>query len=300
MDGSAAIERNRLALKRIVASLIAMAGFAVDDRQSGTGNRQSETRMGDAAPQAPTPDCRLPIAATLPRHLRLAILRLLRPAEAAARRLIIAAARGLAVSLPPPRKPTPKPVPPDQFLRRLGIAVVMSPADRARAAAAARRAAAPARPRSVSLPLFDPLRRPQFAGAKRRYVPARAVPRIMLPGVIEPYRLPPPPSHNDRVSAARLGQRLAALAAALDDLPRQAMRFARWKARRDQGLARRAWPLRGGRPPGGRLSRFDPTAAHAAAGARGQKAPRNVREVDEILAHAHSLALYALENPDTS
>ncbi|NMG41713.1 hypothetical protein GRZ55_20975 [Chelativorans sp. ZYF759] len=28
--------------------------------------------------------------------------------------------------------------------------------------------------------------------------------------------------------------------------------------------------------------------------------PPNVREIDEILAHAHSLALHALESPDTS
>jgi hypothetical protein len=28
--------------------------------------------------------------------------------------------------------------------------------------------------------------------------------------------------------------------------------------------------------------------------------PKNIREVDEILAHAHSLALHALEGPDTS
>ena len=42
--------------------------------------------------------------------------------------------------------------------------------------------------------------------------------------------------------------------------------------------------------PGGRLSRYDPTATH----------PRNIREIDEILAHAHALAVYALETPDTS
>ncbi|WP_207770945.1 hypothetical protein [Kumtagia ephedrae] len=49
-------------------------------------------------------------------------------------------------------------------------------------------------------------------------------------------------------------------------------------------------PLRTGRPPGGRLSRFDPSATHS----------RKIREVDEILAHAHALAVYALDYPDTS
>jgi hypothetical protein len=56
------------------------------------------------------------------------------------------------------------------------------------------------------------------------------------------------------------------------------------------GRFRRFSPLRTGRPPGGRLSRFDPTAIR----------PRNVREVDDILAHAHALAVYALDYPDTS
>src|SRR5690606_5903338 len=131
----------------------------------------------------------------------------------------------------------------------------------------------------------------------RRPLPAHAVPRIMLPGVIEPHRLPPPPSPDDPVSAARLKQRLAALAAALDDLPGQAMRFARWKARRDARLTRRVSPLTPGRPPGARLARFDPRAGGAEGG---RKAFRKTREVDEILVHAHSLALCALENPDTS
>src|SRR5690606_29205551 len=130
MNGSAAIEQNRAALERIVASLIAMAGLDVD-REAPAG-----------ATHRPT----------LPRHLWLAVLRLLRPAEAAARRLIIAAARGITVTLPPPRKPVPKPVPPEQFLRRFGIAVTLPPAEIARAAAAARPPVPPARPRSSSLP----------------------------------------------------------------------------------------------------------------------------------------------------
>lgn len=265
-----AIERNSEALKRVVATLVAIAGLAVgplpEVRTEGEPRR------------------------TLPRHLWLAILRLLRPAEAAARRLIIAAARGLVVPPPaPPRKP--KPMSSEPLLRSLGIAIVMSPADLARAAAD-KRTAAPARPRKLCLPLFDPLRHPYRF--HRRYVPPHAAPRISVPGFSVPSSLPPPPSPDDPVSAARLGQRLAALASALDDLPGQAKRFARWKARLNaahaSGRFRRISPLRPGRPPGGRLSRFDPTAVR----------PRNIREVDEILAHAHALALYALERPDTS
>jgi len=341
MDGSAAIERNRAALKRIARSLMAMAGLDVaPDPQTRADPEPAEAEHAQGAPRTAavpstsplwggrrSPDRRVGVVAgshpspgashrpshkaqarperpTLPRHLWRAILRLLRPAEAAARRLIIAAARGIVVSLPPPREPKPKPVPPEQFLRSLGLAVRMTPAEIARAAAAARRAAAaarrvsaPARPRRLSLPLLDPLRHPARKAA--RHVPAHALPRIMLPGVIEPFSLPRPPSADDAVSAARLCQRLAALVAALDDLPGEALRFARWKARRDLGLTRRLSPLRPGRPPGGRLTRFDP-AAHDAAGTQGKRASRKIREVDEILAHAHSLALYALDNPDTS
>src|SRR5690606_9245385 len=133
MDGRAAIEWNRLALKRIVAALIAVARLDVDHEAPAEG----------------------PTRPTLPRHLWLAILRLLRPAEAAARRLIIAAARGITVTLPPPRKRKTKPVPAEQVLRRFGIAVTMPAAKIARAATAGKAATA-ARPRSYCLPLLDP------------------------------------------------------------------------------------------------------------------------------------------------
>ena len=121
----------------------------------------------------------------------------------------------------------------------------------------------------------------------------------MFPGMIQPHRLPPPPpppQPDDLVSAARLGQRLASLAAALNDLPRQACRFARLKARMDARRAqepsrpRRISPLRGGPPYGGRLAVWDPTVPNG----------KHIREVDVILAHAHALADYALDFPDTS
>jgi hypothetical protein len=317
MDCSAAIEMNRVALKRILAMLVAMAGLgdAAFTSPLRGGRRSPDRRVGVIeAPQPPPDASRRPplkgeVGLALPRHLYRAILRLLRPAESAARRLIIAAARGLVVKLPPPRKPRPKAMEP--LLRRFGIAVVMSPADLAKAAAAARPRILSLSKGSLSkgsLPLFDPLPRPlSQSKGRRRYVPAHAAPRILLPGITEPFSLPPPPSPDDPIDAARLGRRLAALAAALDDLPGHARRFARWKAaraaagaqskdhdiRRSEpapGRFRRISPLRRGRPPGGRLTRYDPTATH----------PRKIREVDEILAHAHALAVYALEAPDTS
>ncbi|MDQ6434535.1 hypothetical protein RB623_10795 [Mesorhizobium sp. LHD-90] len=279
MEGSG-IEKNREALKRILLMLVSMAGFA------------------DGGP-------------TLPRQLHRAILRLLRPAESAARRLIIAAARGIVVTLPPFRPRKPKPETNEAVLRRLGIAVTLPHDDLKRAAAKRAAALRTARPRAQNLSLLDPLKNP--FRVHRRYVPAHSAPRIRSLDDNSSCRpLPPPPSPDDPVDATRLGQRLEALGRALDDLPGQAQRFARWKARNDAARARdrearatgaqiqaagavrfrRISPLRLGRPPGGRLSRYDPTAVH----------PRNVREVDEILAHAHALAVYALEcpRPDTS
>jgi hypothetical protein len=79
MDWDAAIEWNRAALLRVLAGLLAMAGLAA----GGPG--------------------------TLPRHLHRAVLRRLRPAEAATRRLVIAAARGLVVALAPARRRKPMP-----------------------------------------------------------------------------------------------------------------------------------------------------------------------------------------------
>jgi hypothetical protein len=157
-----------------------------------------------------------------------------------------------------------------------------------------------------SFHLFDPLRRFQ-----RRRPAARGVPRISFPGFSEPFPIPPPPSADDPVDAARLALRLAALGRVLDDLPREARRFARWRARRDlasraksssplwgsEGRARhvalsgkargggnrRVWPLRPGRPPGHRPA---------------NRGPRH--EVHDILDVTHGLAFWALEKPDTS
>ncbi len=288
MDGRAAISDNIEALKRILAGIVAMAGLA--RLSSPRAAEDGSTRQGEAEPPAEPGEGSGRF--TLPRHLRLAILRLLRPAESAARRLIIAAARGLVVTLPLVRESKPKPVDPSPFLRRFGIAVVLSPEDIARAEAARRAASLrAARPRRLTLPLFDQPRR--LAPWQRCYVPAHAAPRILSPGLATPHVLPSPPSPDDAIDATRLGLRLAALAEALDNLPAEIRRFARWQARRNRvapGRSRRVSPLRPGRPPGGRMSRFDPAASRRS----------NIRDIDEVLAHSHVLALYALQYPDTS
>ena len=74
MDWDLAIKRNSEALKGIVAALFAMLGLA-----------------GEAT------------VARIPQPLHRAVLRVLRPAESAMRRLIVIAARGLVVKLAPSR-----------------------------------------------------------------------------------------------------------------------------------------------------------------------------------------------------
>ena len=93
VENKIAVDRNHQALKRILASLFAMAGWTAT---GGTFLRA----CSDAGS-----------ASILPRHLYVAILRLLRPAEAATRRLVIVLSRGISVTLPPQRAAKPKPGP---------------------------------------------------------------------------------------------------------------------------------------------------------------------------------------------
>ncbi|MEO4000173.1 hypothetical protein [Mesorhizobium sp. CAU 1732] len=245
MDWKAAIETNRQALKRVLVGLVAMAGI-----------------IGGGADRT----------ATLPRHLHRAVLRLLRPAEAAARRLVIVAARGLVVTLPPARLRKPK--------------VLAGP----------QTGQASPRKAGHGFQLFDPLPRSRRPRRSSR----SGVPRICFPGLREPFPVPRPPSADDLLDAGRLTLRLTALASALDDLPRQARRFARWRVTRDAaatqsmghepagaknisrqpGRIRRVWPLRPGRPPGARS--------------------RPTHEVHDILETVHGLAAWAMERHDTS
>jgi hypothetical protein len=272
MDWTAAIEKHREALKGIVAALVAMA--------AGAG--LVSHGCGDAP-------------ATLPRHLHRAVLRLLRPAESAARRLVIALARGLPAppALRPRKADPPKARKPSSLLVRggVGTGIVLRPGAPV-PAQLAYLAPSKAAPRPLPFPLLDQL--PRW-NRSRRWQPVAGVPRICMAGVTERRSVPAwrPPLPDDPLDAGRLHRRLAALSSALDDLPGQARRLVRWKARRDRALAagriQRITPLRPGRPPGGRLSRYDPDAPRR----------KNIRDVDEILSHAHALAHHALR-PDTS
>jgi len=255
MDWNRAIEKNREALRRILAALVAMAGLPLPLRSDLPGAE-------------PRP--------TLPRYLHRAVLRLLRPAEAAARRLIIVIARDLTAKPPQPR----------------GIqSELPASARKARSTLRQRRDIADGRRNPPALPLFDTL--PRW---RRRRPAAAGVPRISLPGygVPSPVAKRCPPMAFDTVDAARLAQRLRSLAAVLDDLPAHARRFALWRARRDavameqwrrgpsrkRRVIRRVSPLRPGRPPGSR--------------------GRPAHEVHELLNDLHDLAFWALTRADTS
>ncbi len=227
MDWARAIARNREALEGIVATLFAM--FALAGGASVT---------------------------TLPRALHTAVLRLLRPAESAVRRLVVIAARGLVVT------PLPARAFPATPINRSGNS-------------------------RASFQLFDP--RKNFPEL-RPEPPPRILPRIHVfggdPRVAAFWAAPPhkasspTPSLDGLIGATRLSRRLQALKAALDDLPRQAMRLARWRLRREKMPgAKFKSPLRPGRAPGCRK-----VATH---------------DVDEVLAECHGLAVDALK-PDTS
>ncbi len=225
MDWDLAIKRNSEALKGIIAALFAMLGLA-----------------GEAT------------VARIPRSVHSAVLRVLRPAESAVRRLVVIAARGLVVK---PAASRPKPAGPIKTKKGL-------------------------HPRSSAFQLFDP--RKNFAPRRRRAFP-KVPPRIHFfpydslrpaaPPAASP-ELPP----DGIVNAERITRRLQALKLALDDLPRQARRLVRLRARREKvpSLKLKS-PLRPGPPPGHRK--------------------RKIHPIDEILAECHWLAWDALK-PDTS
>ena len=120
--------------------------------------------------------------------------------------------------------------------------------------------------------LTDALRDPD---APPRSCPKAKEPRICFLDEWVPRERAKKPADDDVLDASALFRRLEALKAALDDLPAQAMRLARWMARneraREGGTWRRFHAIRSGRPPGHR---------------QGGKRP-----VDELLAACHDLAL---------
>ena len=143
----------------------------------------------------------------------------------------------------------------------------------------------------VSFQLFDP-RRILASGHGWRAAGTRGEPRIHVIVTGFDPRIPlfrpapavasdePDPPEDHTVDAGPLCRRLVAIRSALEDLPRQAKRYARWRARPPETRRpKRLESLRTGPPPG---LRRKPT-----------------HEVDEILAECHWLARHAAAT-DTS
>jgi hypothetical protein len=191
------------------------------------------------------------------------VLRILRPAESALRRLIVVAARGVVV------KPVTSPP---------GLA----------GPAKTRKAKKSLQPRVPSFQLFDPQTRIMLP---RRRKSKRAVPRIhffntdgefvTIGPPIRPAKAPARTKSADgMVNAARIIRRIEALDAALADIPRQAKRLVRWRMREEKSENPSfKTPIRAGRPPGYRR--------------------RDVHLVDELLSECQWLA-WEVMKPDTS
>ena len=199
----------------------------------------------------------LGMASTLPRHVYAAVMLVLRPAESAVRRLIIIAARGLVLK---PRASRPVPA---------GVASFAS------ASASG----------GTAFQLIDPLKHfsaniwnedgPAFVYVDEFSDQAFAYHHAQ--------------SADTPIPAGHIFQRLHALSRALNDLPREARRLARWQARQDLEFENRKTnrtpykpmrrsPFRPGLPPGYRQCQ--------------------IHEVDEVLRECHRLALYSAR-PDT-
>ena len=184
-------------------------------------------------------------ASGLSRPVYRAVLRVLYPAESAVRRLIVVVARGLVGELPV-RRPVPAGL---KLLKRQGTG-------------------------RVSFQLCDVRR--SFAAESRRPGP-RIEPRIhafsngQLVTILGRSPFDPLPQPDNAINVVRLCRRLSAIKSALENLPREAKRLARWRARMAAKPPEKfRKPLRLGRPPGHRKE--------------------SLHEVDEVLKDCHWLA----------
>ncbi|MFH1797256.1 MAG: hypothetical protein ABIK36_01470 [Pseudomonadota bacterium] len=296
IDWDLVIERNVRLLGPIIATLCVMAGLTFssplearreavaeghEKPQNGLFERPSArshsggpgpARRGKAEALAGPGEGDLP-SPTLPRRVHLAVYRLLRAAEAAVRRLIVVVGRDMVAAEPllPALKPNSGPLVTHVPVPVPGLGLAFAPTVAADAAAEA-----PA-VRKLSFPLLDPLPDPN---TQPFHIRTSGVPRISIPGWTPLFTIAPKhdPSPNDPIDAGHLRQRLAALASALGDLPRQAMRLARWRARcaalRKAGRAGRVSPLRPGR----------------AYGLHCPGSPRREHAVDDVLRDLHYFA----------
>ncbi len=199
MDWTRAIEINREALTRIVAGLVALLGI-----------------QGSVMTRLPRPIFQL-------------VARILHPAEAAVRRLIVIAARGLTVSLPPTRL-----MPHGLVFAGNGTGpMVFQLFD--------------SRKHFADVEDADPV-----SGPRIRTVGA-ADPRSVFLAKFAAHARLADANLASEAESTRIRRRLDAVRLALEHLPRQAKRMAQWQARRAMvATPKFTSPLRPGPPPGNR------------------------------------------------
>ena len=219
----------------------------------------------------------------MPKSVYRYVLGILRTAESAVRRLIIAAARNIVVE---PRKAHPA---------KPRTKASSNGKGQAECKGESRGKSKRKRKRDWLFRLFDPPKRENRAYGRPPKRP-QVEPRIhvfgydpRIPEFLRGQPAPPSPPvleekvivDDGTVNARHLCRRLLAIVAALQDIPRQARRYARW---RDTPIEdrhpQRESALRFGRPPGFRQ--------------------RPKHEVDEILKECHWLARNAEPVLDTS
>jgi len=195
MDWALAITHNHQTLVRLVAAIFAVVGIVPGGKA----------------------------VSSMPKPVRMQVLRLLRPAEAALRRLIVMAAEGMKVRA---------------RVRRSGPMPKLPKAEKSD-------------DHIPPFPLFDPRKWfPELAKSRRAL--RGPGPRIsgFGDGSWTPHTPPPPTDFNP----VRLCGRLQALHKALEEIPKQAKRLVRMQARRraTNEPLKRTEPLRSGWPPGHR------------------------------------------------
>jgi hypothetical protein len=268
-------DRHHAMLMQLLALIFVYAGLADDTRDASSATDRVQRAI--SASQA---------AWTLPRRVHRMLLLLLRPVEAATRRLIVVLASRLPapsfrgrVAEPGiqsstadncPQHPTSQTsaVPGSALLPGNNEPAEPSPVE---VSAALPQNDAPAAAYLRPFALVDPAKRydwlfsgqPHGAGWQRP----------------EPS---PPEAENDELAAGGMLRRVAALARTLEDLPAQAQRLARWRARRIAGRAAGKHvglsPLRPGLPPG----------------SPPRRAPKKARRAEhDLLAEVHALAWQA-------
>lgn len=309
MANAAAIDRHHDTLRRLLSTMLVYIGLADDTSQAMCFlNRTADADDADSGVGGDSAAVRafrrLCDPCTISRRIHTMVRHILLPAEAATRRLIVVIAADL-----------PTPVLRSWELRRVrrvagAVKPIALPRTFVPGVMAPLFAAAP--PPPVSTAPKPPVRMPRFSLIdpmkrfhRRRYAQTACPPRASDPGRWRqppPVRLPPTP--YDRLPDQRLMRRVCALAAALDDLPEQARRFARWRAFRDYRLT---LPLAGRVAPQARVRSREryaglyPLRVGRPPGAPPLRLPRHRwSEAQGVVHETHGLAWRALNPPDTS